>query len=367
MNTPHTIHIYRILKTTVREFFEENKTTRYANRKYWSKIAVMAILMIGGYTALLVWGSLSIGLAFLFYFLFILGTTLLVVNLAHDASHKAVSPNATTNKLLSYSWNLLGISKTIWEIKHHHAHHIYTNIPHQDTDIAESPLLRLHANYPQRRHYRFQHLYAPILYGLFGIYIVYVKDFVLYVQLRKQAGIRAKTSSISLPRLIYIKLQFLVISYLIPLFVLLYKWWIVLLLCFTCMAICGALMLLVLIVPHINETASVAGTPTPLKNQDDWALWQIYSTVDASTNSAVLNYLSGGLNTHLVHHLFPNICHIHYRELTKRIKEILHLEGIPYHETDFGAALKGHFSLLKSLGNPTQFLLSSAYLPGIFF
>ncbi len=27
MNTPHTIHLYRILKTTVREFFEENKTT----------------------------------------------------------------------------------------------------------------------------------------------------------------------------------------------------------------------------------------------------------------------------------------------------------------------------------------------------
>lgn len=110
------------------------------------------------------------------------------------------------------------------------------------------------------------------------------------------------------------------------------------------------MMLLVLAVPHINEAAEKENHDTQVHNQNEWALLQIHSTVDSSTNSQVLHWLSGGLNTHLVHHLFPNICHVHYIPLTRIIQQSLMEQGITYQEKSFGASLVSHFKYLKFLG-----------------
>ena len=43
-----------------------------------------------------------------------------------------------------------------------------------------------------------------------------------------------------------------------------------------------------------------------------------------------LNWFAGGLNFQVEHHLFPGICHLHYTEISKIVKETAKEYGIPY-------------------------------------
>jgi linoleoyl-CoA desaturase len=182
------------------------------------------------------------------------------------------------------------------------------------------------------------------------MHIVYVRDFTMYFSIRNTSLAANKLPRYFLIQLVVTKLCYLLVTFIIPLLVLPFAWWQVLLLYVISQAIAGALLLLVLVVPHINEDAAVAENPAAIKGLDDWALHQIHTTVDSSVNSHVLSWLTGGLNTHLVHHLFPNICHVHYLPLTQIIKQELCNLGITYNEKTFGASIRDHFRYLKLMG-----------------
>jgi linoleoyl-CoA desaturase len=49
--------------------------------------------------------------------------------------------------------------------------------------------------------------------------------------------------------------------------------------------------------------------------------------------------------------LFPNICHIHYKNLAPLIKQTAEEFNLPYHtKKTFGGAIAGHAKLLYALG-----------------
>jgi len=59
----------------------------------------------------------------------------------------------------------------------------------------------------------------------------------------------------------------------------------------------------------------------------------------------------GGLNFQIEHHLFPGICHVHYRKLAAIVKKTTGEFGIPYHvQPGFMKALKEHARMLKARG-----------------
>jgi linoleoyl-CoA desaturase len=66
-----------------------------------------------------------------------------------------------------------------------------------------------------------------------------------------------------------------------------------------------------------------------------------------------LYWFIGGLNFQVEHHLFPNICHVHYKKLSKIVKATAAEYGLPYHsEPTFFSAIKSHFKMLYLLGKP---------------
>lgn len=109
-------------------------------------------------------------------------------------------------------------------------------------------------------------------------------------------------------------------------------------------------MLVVLVIPHINEYAVTHEKDVLINNRDEWAMHQLSSNIDSSSNSQWLGWLLGGLNTHLIHHIFPHVCHIHYRQLTRAIKQTLKKKGIPYKERSFVSGITDHFKYLRSMG-----------------
>ncbi len=125
-----------------------------------------------------------------------------------------------------------------------------------------------------------------------------------------------------------------------------------------------SVLFLVAIEHHAGET-EVFADPGPEETRDEYYRRQIRGTRNflrsAKLDSALMRILEeevpfdnrpdfrifyGGLDTHIEHHLFPDLPPNRQREVAPRVKEIVARRGLPYHETPLGetAAL-----LLKAL------------------
>jgi linoleoyl-CoA desaturase len=75
------------------------------------------------------------------------------------------------------------------------------------------------------------------------------------------------------------------------------------------------------------------------------------TTANFANNNKLLSWYVGGLNFQIEHHLFPNICHVHYKDISKIVKQTAQEFGVPYHYTPkFTSALAGHARFLHELG-----------------
>jgi linoleoyl-CoA desaturase len=72
--------------------------------------------------------------------------------------------------------------------------------------------------------------------------------------------------------------------------------------------------------------------PMVIHIEAEWAIHQVNTTVNFATQNKVWNWLFGGLNFQVEHHLFPRISHIHYPELNKRLKQVCAEFNVQYRE-----------------------------------
>src|SRR5690606_18200209 len=85
--------------------------------------------------------------------------------------------------------------------------------------------------------------------------------------------------------------------------------------------------------------------------ENNWAIHQLRTTTNFAGKSRFFSWFVGGLNFQIEHHLFPNICHIHYKKLSAIVRETTRDFGLPYHSAPtFVHAIWGHAKLLKELG-----------------
>jgi linoleoyl-CoA desaturase len=82
-----------------------------------------------------------------------------------------------------------------------------------------------------------------------------------------------------------------------------------------------------------------------------WAVRQTQSSVDFARENRLLSWYVGGLNTQIEHHLFPQICHLHYAGMAPLVEATCLEFGVRYtaHPT-FRSAVAAHFRHLRALG-----------------
>jgi linoleoyl-CoA desaturase len=102
---------------------------------------------------------------------------------------------------------------------------------------------------------------------------------------------------------------------------------------------------------HVTQTLYEEYDHNHLVNTS-WLIQQICSTVDFHPKSKWFNYIFGGFNTHVAHHLFPAVSHVHYPALTGIITEVLQNHRIPYHAISYWGGVKSHLQHLKNMGHP---------------
>ena len=108
-----------------------------------------------------------------------------------------------------------------------------------------------------------------------------------------------------------------------PLIMVNLPWWHILLAFLSMHFFTGLLVSLVFQVAHIMPSSEF-----PLPDEDgliarDWPTHQFATTANYSPRSKFFSWFIGGLNYQIEHHLLPEICHVHYKKLSKIIRYLL--------------------------------------------
>jgi linoleoyl-CoA desaturase len=102
----------------------------------------------------------------------------------------------------------------------------------------------------------------------------------------------------------------------------------------------------------VFQLAHCVPEAVPVPNRSvSWAVHQVETSVDFSRGSSLLGWYLGGLNFQIEHHLFPQVCHVHYPAIAPLVEATCREFGVRYQaEPSFGAALAAHYRLLERLG-----------------
>lgn len=280
---------------------------------------------------------------------------LTVFNIVHDASHNAIFRKKKWNKLASYLGDIMGINTYIWDIRHNIQHHHYTNVLGGDIIIENVPLVRLSEHQKYHWFHRYQILYAPFLYVFYSFYWIFVIDFKLFFQ--KEI---CDLHNITHPRnewlkLVFFKTLYVTYSIVIPILVMDIAWYYIVIGFLVMHGFAGALLSSIALLGHFVEGPVFPEPNEQGQIESSWGDHELDATIDFANKSRFAHWFTGGLNTHIPHHLFPGICHVHYYDLVDVIKEVCEKHGKVYQQESFLHAMASHFRYLKRLSqeNPS--------------
>jgi linoleoyl-CoA desaturase len=338
----------KVLRRRLDDFFSDGNISPKADRTMWVKIAVGLAVLAGSWIALYALKPDSwrfVGL----YLLNAIAQTFLLLNIAHDSNHNAISSVRSVNKALNYVFDVCGINSYMWRILHHRGHHSCVNLQGEDDALTGRRVLRFTPHEPRTRLERFQHIYALLLYALFSLDYVFLRDFEAFFFPSHDYLKQAKHPAREYVILFTGKGFYLTYMLVLPV-VLLGKSPLLIALAF----VLAHLIIGLSVALVFQTTHSVDGTYFPLsRNEFDNGIYHIFATTaDYATSRPLVGWLVGGLNYHIVHHLCPFVCHTHYAPLTRIVQDTAEEYGVPYRQhATMRRAIKHHLLLLKQLGN----------------
>lgn len=335
-----------VVKQRVDHYFVEKGISRHANWVMYLKGILLLTVFFGLYFAVL---SEEFSKPVMLVMAMIIGALhgFIGTNISHDALHNAYSANSKVNRWLGYSFDFVGLSSYVWKVTHNFHHHIYTNVPGVDHDISHMDLLRFS---PKDKHYwfhRYQQYYTFFLYTLTGANWMFYSDYQLFLAERK----KRKTPTNEIVLFFFFKALNFTLFFIIPMIVMTLPWWQILIGYIALQLAGGFFISLIFQLAHMVEGLEY---PEPDANgvmENQWAAHEMMTTCNFATDNRFINYVCGGLNFQVEHHLFPYICHVHYKAISPIVKQTAHEFGLPYHENPtFTQAIISHFRHLKKLG-----------------
>lgn len=340
------------LKARVKDYFEDNQKSRFANLNMVLKTFFMLALYFAPFVLLLCGLFTSPLMVFVVYILMALGMSGIGLSIMHDANHGAYSKHKSINQFFGYLLNFLGGFHTNWKIQHNVLHHSFTNVHGFDEDL-ENGIMRFSPNQDYKKRYKLQAFYAWFFYGLMTLYWLIAKDFRDLIRY-KNAGI-LKEQKIFFPsamaKLVFNKLWYVGLLIALPIAIVPVSPLLIIGGFLLMHFICGLILALIFQPAHVIEETEFFEREENGSMENNWAIHQLKTTANFAKGSRLFSWLIGGLNFQIEHHLFPNICHVHYRKISKIVKETAKEFNLPYHEhVTFYGALKSHFSLLHQLG-----------------
>ncbi|MCB0835426.1 MAG: acyl-CoA desaturase [Bacteroidetes bacterium] len=319
----------------------------------WIKVVVFPLMYLVPFGLLLTnWFSDNLWSFYGLWLFMALGVAGCGLGIMHDACHGSISTKKSVNDLIGKVLNLIGGYVLNWKIQHNILHHTYTNIDGHDEDIDLEGLMRFSPNQPVRFYYRFQAIYAWFLYGFMTTTWVIYKDFLRLIDYHKKGLLKMQNArfGVEMFKLTIQKILYFATFIVLPIIVLDVAWWHVILGWLSMHFVVGLILTTVFTPAHVVPSSDFSQPDEENKVHTDWARHQMLNTSNFAPKSRIFSWYVGGLNYQIEHHLFPNICHVHHRKISKIVKKTAEEFNLPYYsQPTFLAALISHAKMLHKL------------------
>jgi linoleoyl-CoA desaturase len=340
---------YKDLNVKIEDYFSENKIHKTGNKVMYFKIFMYFSFDILFYW-LMITSTTVLGF-YVFYMLMGLSVLLTAFNISHDAAHGVAVKSKFWNRLLfSVSFNLQGNNAYVWGRNHNESHHMYTNIEGSDIDVLNNPLLRMTASQPLKRYHQFQYLYAPILSLLYSINWFFIREMLMLFNYSSRT-IQIKIPPVEVFKLILFKLIYLTYMIVLPVLVLPFGFLNVMLVFVLNHFMVSIIFTSVLGVSHLSDYVEHPVADQDSKISMSWPKLQMVTSVDYNAESVFLNWVLGGFNAHALHHLLPNISHVHYLKILPIFIETAKKHKINYMNMPYMQAYKSYYRFLYKMGH----------------
>jgi linoleoyl-CoA desaturase len=341
----------KALSQRVDDYFQDRRISRHANLEMFSKTVLGFVLWIATYLWLMTgrFSSLEMVAAYVVHGF---AQLYMAFNIAHDANHGAYSRSKRVNRALGCVFDLVGASSYMWRLLHNDAHHTFVNIRGADTTLVAGNIFRFTPHDRRRSFHRYQHLYAPFLYSLSTLDWVLTKDYRWLFQQRFGNRKIAQHPVGELVLLFAGKAFYYTYTLVLPLFLLDVPWYAVVLGFIVMHFFLGFTIALIFQPNHFNEESAYPDADEEGRIANNYIGHIFDTTADYARGNRFATWILGSLNLHVIHHMFPGICHVHYPALTEIVRSTAAEHGLSYREnrTITGAFL-AHLRWLKILGS----------------
>lgn len=340
----------KVLSKRINAYFKENEISSKGNTRMHLKTAGMLALYFVPYGLMLAFGTSPVFVIGM-YLIMGFGMSGIGMSVMHDAIHGAYSKNKFVNKLMGATIYLISGNASTWRVQHNVLHHTFTNIEGLDEDMETSGLVRLHESQEWKPMHKFQHIYTPMVYSLLTLNWVISKDFKQLLRYYKAGFGDHNTHNITKEWVILVATKALYFSLFIVLPLLLtdVSWYWVILGFVSMHFLAGFVLSFVFQLAHMVEGVELKDIPED-GNMDEWMEHQLQTTSNFARKNRLVNWYVGGLNFQVEHHLFPNICHIHYPKISKIVEQTAKEFNIKYREfSTVSSAVGAHMRHLKEM------------------
>ena len=342
----------KVLNARVNDYFKQKGISRFGNLEMKLKSAFILVVyftpLVLMYTGLITNTYAFLGCWVIMGF----GMSLIGLSIMHDANHGSYSNNKHVNTAMGILLNLIGGYHINWKIQHNVLHHTYTNIHEHDGDI-ENILIRMSPIQDHKKVHKLQRFYAPLLYSLLSIYWLIAKDFV-QISLFKKNGLlekQGKTVFTAVLETLFFKIVYIVMSIVLVTYLTQFSLGIVITGFVIAQLISGLILAFIFQPAHVQPQILFSKPNEHGSVENSWAIHQMMTTTNFATGNKIFSWFIGGLNYQVEHHLFPNICHVHYRKISTIVKATAEEFGVPYqHQKTFFEAVGNHLRMIRLLG-----------------
>lgn len=284
------------------------------------------------------------------YLLMGLAVLLTAFNVSHDAAHGVAVKSRFWNKVLfQLSFQLQGNNAYVWGRNHNESHHLYTNIEGSDIDVLNNPLVRTADSQCLRPFHRWQHLYTPLLYLFYSLnWFLFRETLMLFRYSSRTIEVRMPRREVA--KLVFFKLFYIGYMIVVPALATPFGWGVVLTAFLLQHFMISLIFVGVLGVSHLSDFVQHPQREADGHLAISWPSLQMVTSVDYDPGSRFFNWTLGGFNAHALHHLLPNISHVHYLKILPIFREVCRKHGITYMELSYRQALAAHFRFLKGMG-----------------
>ncbi len=340
----------RTLARRVDDYFRERGISRHANAHMIFKTVLWLSLWVATWVWMMTGEFSAVGIVGM-YVIHGFAQLFALFNIAHDACHGAYSGSRRVNRVLGCIFDLVGVSSYMWRLLHNDAHHAFVNIRGADTTLISGNLFRFTPYDRRRPYHRFQHLYAPVLYCLSALDWVLAKDFRWLLNERFGNHRIVKHPPGELLLLFGGKIFYATYMFVLPLLYLDVPWYSIIAGFVVMHLFIGFTIALIFQPNHFHERAAYPDAADDGRIANSSMRHIFDTTSDYARTDPVTTWILGGLNLHVIHHMFSGICHVHYPALTRIVMQTAEEYGLPYREnkTVTGAFL-AHLRWLKVLG-----------------